>query len=175
MYQLRELNKKDLPKINQWRNDPELISMLGAPFRYIDIQVDEKWFEKYMMNRSSEVRCSIVDENDEIVGLISLVSINYLNQSAELHIMIGDKANQGKGIGSFAVGQILNHAFMNMHLQRVELTVLASNLRAQRLYEKCGFVKEGIKRKARFKSGIFEDMLMFAVLKDEYKEIKKNG
>ena len=173
VFRLREINKKDISKINQWRNDPELISMLGAPFRFIDIQVDENWFNSYMSNRNSMVRCSIVDEKDEIVGLISLVSINYLNQSAELHIMIGDKENQGKGIGSFAVGTMLEHAFMNLNLQRIELTVLASNFRAQKLYEKFGFVKEGVKRKSKFKNGVFEDMYMYAVLKNEYGELRK--
>ena len=32
MYQLRELEKKDLVINNSWRNDPELIASLGVPF-----------------------------------------------------------------------------------------------------------------------------------------------
>ena len=40
MYRLRELDKKDLPVINEWRNNKELISFLGAPFRFINIDVD---------------------------------------------------------------------------------------------------------------------------------------
>ena len=47
------------------------------------------------------------------IGLISLVSIDYMNQSAELHIMIGDTNNQGKGAGTFAVRAMLEHAFNN--------------------------------------------------------------
>lgn len=172
MYRLRELSAKDLETVNRWRNDPELISMLGAPFRYIDLRVDEKWYESYLSNRASAVRCAIVDDEDRILGLISLVSINALNQSGELHIMIGDQMNQGKGIGTFAVREMLHHAFMNLNLKRVELTVLASNQRAQHLYEKCGFVKEGVKRRAKFKNGAFEDMLLYAILLDEYKELK---
>lgn len=37
MYQLRELERRDLEAINTWRNDSELISLLGAPFRYIRV------------------------------------------------------------------------------------------------------------------------------------------
>jgi len=37
MYKLRELRKEDIPKINKWRNDSELINHLGAPFRYINL------------------------------------------------------------------------------------------------------------------------------------------
>jgi len=170
MYKLRELERKDLPNLNAWRNDPELIELLGAPFRYINLEVDVKWFDAYMSNRGNSIRCAIVDENsaDEILGLVSLVSIDFLNQVAELHIMIGDKRNQGKGIGTFAVTEILRHAFFNMNLQRIELTVIEDNKRAQRLYEKCGFVQEGLKRRAKYKNGEYVNMLLYGVLRDDF-------
>lgn len=169
MYQLRELERKDLSIINKWRNDPELISLLGAPFRYINIDVDEKWFESYMANRSNTVRCAIVQESEDVIlGLVSLVSIDYMNQCAEFHIMIGDKQNQGKGIGTYAVNEMLHHAFYNMNLQRIELTVLEENKRAQKLYENAGFVREGLKRKAKYKNGEFVNVLSYAILRAEY-------
>lgn len=169
MYQLRELERKDLAIINKWRNDPELIASLGAPFRYINTDVDERWFEHYMGSRSNTVRCAIVKEDeDRILGLVSLVSVDYMNQCAEFHIMIGDKENQGKGIGTYAVNEMLHHAFYNMNLYRIELTVLAENERAQKLYEKMGFVREGVKRKARYKNGKFVDMLVYSILREEY-------
>lgn len=171
MYKLREIEKKDLKIINQWRNDPELIALLGAPFRYINFEVDIKWFENYMENRVSTVRCAITEnDKDEIIGIVSLVSIDYINQSAEFHIMIGDKGNQGKGIGSFAIHAMLEHAFYHMNLQRIELTVLEDNIRAQHFYEKTGFVCEGIKRKAKFKGGRFVNMLVYSILREEYKQ-----
>lgn len=170
MFHLRELERKDLPVINKWRNDPELICLLGAPFRYINLDIDIKWYESYLGNRGNAVRCAITeDDKDLILGLVSLTSINYLNQSAEFHIMIGDIQNQGRGIGTFAVKNMLNHAFKNMNLHRVELTVLEDNARAKHLYEKCGFVYEGKKRKAKYKNGKFVDMLQYSILKSEFK------
>ena len=84
MLKLRELERKDLKIINEWRNDPNLISFLGPPFRFINIEVDEKWFDTYMANRAVNVRCAIVDDSDDIIkGVVSLNSIDYLNQSAE--------------------------------------------------------------------------------------------
>ena len=174
MYMLRELQKKDMQIITSWRNDPELISFLGAPFRYINPDVDEKWFDNYMANRSTTIRCAIVTElEDTILGLISIASINQLNQSGVLHIMIGDKNNRGKGIGYFAVTEMINHAFLNLNLHRIELDVLASNIAAQKLYEKCGFVKEGTRRQAVFKQGKYIDMYVYAILREEFQEVKK--
>lgn len=172
MYKLRELERKDLLVINSWRNNHELIEQLEVPFRYINLEVDQKWFDSYMNSRSNQVRCAIVEDNEDIIlGMVSLVSINQFNQSAEFHIMIGNENNQGKGIGTFAVKEMPNHAFYNMNLNRIELTVLESNKRAIRLYEKNGFVYEGCKRKTRFKEGKFVDMLMYSILKEEYPRV----
>ena len=169
MYRLRELERKDLLTINKWRNDPELIKYLGAPYRFINISVDEKWFDSYMSSRNNTVRCAVVDENDdEILGLITLASVDYMNQSAELHIMIGNSENRNKGIGTFAVNEMLKHAFNNMNLHRVELTVLETNARAIHLYEKMGFVYEGTKRYSKYKNGEFVSMRIYAVLREEF-------
>lgn len=171
MYKLRELERKDLTTINLWRNDPELIQYLGAPYRFINYDVDNRWFDGYMASRNSTIRCAVVTEkSDDILCLVTLADINSVSQSAVLHIMIGNKDNQGKGIGSYAVTNILKHAFYNLNLRRVELDVLASNARAIHLYEKIGFKREGTKRKSVFKNGIFEDMHFYAILKEEFSE-----
>ena len=106
--------------INGWRNNPELIAQLGAPFRYINQEVDGRWFDSYMANRNHCVRCAIVDKDKpgEILGLVSLTDIDQLNQCAVLHIMIGCPSQQNKGIGSFAVKKMLDHAFRNMNMHR---------------------------------------------------------
>ena len=130
MLKLRKLNENDLSIINTWRNDKDLIDNLGAPFRFIEPGVDKRWYENYMNSRNVAVRCAIVDENDKILGLVSLTSIDQLNQSAEFHIMIGCSENQGRGIGTFAVNEMLKHAFYNLNLHRVELTALENNEQA---------------------------------------------
>ena len=172
MYRLRELARKDIPVINRWRNDKALIQCLGAPYRFINQDVDEKWYDSYMANRNSCIRCAILaDDSDDILGLISLTDIDFLNQTADLHIMIGNADNQGKGAGTFAVKQMLNHAFYNMNLHRVQLKVLEDNQRAIRLYEKIGFVREGILRECRFKNGKHVNLINYSILRSEYDQI----
>lgn len=166
---MRELERKDIKSINRWRNDPELIAYLGAPFRFINMDVDVEWFETYMKNRANIVRCAIVrQDEDEILGLVTLSAIDFLNQSAELHIMIGSKLEQNSGAGTFAIRKMLDHAFYNLNLQRVELLVLVDNKRAQHVYEKCGFQREGMKRQSTYKHGKFHDMYIYSILRQEY-------
>ena len=170
MYKLRELEREDLRRINRWRNDADLISCLGAPYRYVNEDVDSAWYENYLHARGNSVRCAIVDseKEDEVLGLISLLSINHINRSAELHIMIGDSECRGKGIGTFAVNAMIRHAFDNLNLRRIELGVLDINQIAIRLYEKNGFIKEGIKRNSNYKNGKYVSMIMMGLLKEEW-------
>ncbi len=114
------------------------------------------------------MRCAIVDENDVIVGCVNLLNIDNINLCAELHIMIGSESDRGKGIGTFAVSTIIDHAFFNLNLRRLQLEVLEYNQVAQKLYKKIGFVEEGKKRKAVFKDGEYVDELIMGLLRDEY-------
>lgn len=168
MYTLRELNKEDIVVINSWRADKNLIDNLGAPFRYINEEVDFKWFENYMANRNSTIRCSILDENNQIVGLVSLTNIDRFNQTAIFHIMIGNPLNRSKGAGRHATQEMLKHAFLDMNLNRIELSVLEDNTKALSLYEKVGFIAEGVKRQATFKNGTFINMVIMSMLKEDY-------
>ena len=166
--------KKDILTINKRRNNPELIRYLGGPYRYINSQVEFDWYENYINNRKDCVRCVIVDEEDYLYGLVNLTQIDSLNQSAVFSIMIGDLDNCSKGIGTFAIQEMLAHGFENLNLNRIELTVLDNNKRAIAAYEKCGFVCEGKLRQYTYKRGEHKDMYIYSILRDEYIKTKKN-
>lgn len=174
MLALRELSRSDLESINSWRADKDLISFLGAPFRYINQEVDYRWFDTYMNNRHNTIRCAIYDDagsgDTSILGMVALTNIDWVVRSAVLHIMIGNSDNRNRGIGTFAVSEILKHAFDDMNLNRVELEVLSSNSRAIHLYEKIGFVKEGIKKEAAYKNGFYADVLFMGLLKKQWEK-----
>jgi len=123
-----------------------------------------------MQKRDTIIRCAIVEATDEnnILGSVSLTDINLINQSDIFHIMIGDRENRGKGIGYFSPTEILNHAFNNMNLNRIELGVLESNTRALKLYEKIEFKREGVKKQSIYKNGKYVNMIMMAILKEAY-------
>lgn len=50
-----------------------------------------------------------------------------------------------------------------MGLERVELEVFASNAPAIALYEKMGFVTEGVKKRARKLDGLYDDVVQMAL------------
>ena len=169
MLELRELRRGDLAEVNRWRADRGLVGCLGASFRYIGPEVDESWFDAYLKGRANTVRCAVVEdgEPEDILGLATLASIDWVSRSCVFHIMVRPKS-QGRGVGAFALSAMVEHAFLDLGLRRIELCVLDCNKRARRLYEKEGFVLEGTKRQAAYKGGRYEDMHVMALLRDEW-------
>ncbi|OZI23089.1 hypothetical protein CAL26_06300 [Bordetella genomosp. 9] len=70
---------------------------------------------------------------------------------------------RGRGIGKALLNAALGAAAA-MELHRIELEVYAANAAARALYRSCGFVEEGVKRKARYLDGHHEDIVIMARL-----------
>ena len=70
---------------------------------------------------------------------------------------------RGKGIGLALMRATLERA-KAFGLTRVELTVREDNLRAKALYEKVGFVVEGLKRKAALHDGKYYGLILMGLL-----------
>ena len=72
---------------------------------------------------------------------------------------------RGHGIGR-RLAQAAIDAARERGMERVELEVFASNVRAIRLDEQLGFVHEGVRRQARKLDGTYEDNVLMALLFD---------
>ena len=168
-YYVRELSRKDVAIINGWRADRELVDLLGSPFRYIDRSIDENWYDAYQRSRGDNVRLSICDkDSDLVVAVVYLLSIDWISRNCELAMMVGSVEDRGKGLGSFAIESALDHAFYDLGLHKVYLTVLETNDAAQRLYLKVGFKKEGLLREATFKNNKYVNMIQMGLLKPDF-------
>jgi len=170
---LRELDRSDLTRLNGWRNDREIMELLGNNFLFISETVDENWFQSYLRDRERNVRLSIIaEETGDYVGNVNLTSIHRVNRSAEYSILIGEKRYWSKGIGSQATRLMLDHAFKDLNLNRIYLTVIRENVRALRLYRRLKFVEEGCQRQAIFKDGSYRDLIAMSILKGEFLRMK---
>lgn len=168
-FYLRELSRNDRGSINSWRNDKGLIQKLGSPFRYISEEVDSAWLDSYLSNRSNCVRLAICESDlNKIVGAVYLLSIDWISRHCEFAIWIGEKEFQGRGVGTFAAQKSLEHAFFDLNLNRVYLTVLEGNESALALYRKIGFSVEGVHRKSVFKDGQYLNMIQMSILSNEF-------
>ncbi|WP_236176768.1 GNAT family N-acetyltransferase [Pseudomonas qingdaonensis] len=168
-YYLRELSCADAPVLNRWRNDRPLVGLLGAPYRYIAEEIDANWVSDYLRARSNCVRLAIcVKDTGQVIGAAYLLSIDWIARSSEFAIWIGEKEFRSKGVGRFATTKVLEHAFHDLNLNRVHLTVLEDNKSAFELYRKLGFSVEGFHREAVYKEGKYLNMVAMSILAAEF-------
>lgn len=69
---------------------------------------------------------------------------------------------QGQGIGSALMAALCDLADNWLGVLRLELTVYSDNARAIALYERFGFVREGLHRGDALRNGVFVDSLSMA-------------
>lgn len=130
----------------------------------------------FMCNFGDDTRQDfmILDPDSHIIGESVINEIDAETRSANFRIAIFDSGNLGHGIGSWAVQQTVDYAFSELHLHRLSLDVFSYNPRAQHVYEKAGFVQEGVLRDAIIDTadGSYADDILMAILEDEWRSRK---
>lgn len=123
---------------------------------------------------SSDRRCFIFCKKEDLtpIGEINCNNYDSRNQKAEFGIKIYEKSEQRKGYGEDDLSHFLDFMFKNLNLNKIELTTIIDNKRAQNLYKKLGFKEIGIIRQAYFDSryGRFSDVVYMDLLKSEWIE-----
>ncbi|HEY3083799.1 MAG TPA: GNAT family protein [Chloroflexota bacterium] len=103
------------------------------------------------------------------VGHVRLNFLSWRDRNARMAMGIYDRRFWSRGFGTEALRLLLRYAFDDLALHRVDLRVIAYNVRAMRCYEKCGFVREGVERECALVDGVWHDDVMMGILEDEYR------
>ena len=64
-------------------------------------------------------------------------------------------------------GCFQRHLLVDLGFHRVELQIYGFNERALAHAERCGYVREGVKRRAYLKGGEWQDAVLFSLLRAE--------
>jgi RimJ/RimL family protein N-acetyltransferase len=92
---------------------------------------------------------------------------NRRSRIAYLYGVMLDPAARGRGLAERAVRLVATHLIRDRGYHRVQLEVYAFNERALRLFERAGFVREGVKRKAYWRHGAWHDGVMFGLVEED--------
>jgi RimJ/RimL family protein N-acetyltransferase len=168
---LRAAERADLPLFVKWLNDPEVTSTL-ARFLPLSLAAEELWFES-MIQRPPEAQVLVIEKRQPDntwlpLGNCSLMDFDWHNRSAEFGIFIGATENWNQGYGTEATRLMLQFGFDHLNLHRIWLRVYENNPRAIRVYEKVGYVREGIQRQASFRDGRYVNMVVMSILRPEW-------
>lgn len=166
---LRALDESDLPLLVGWWRSPEWAVLQQLIVRPRPSAVVEEQFRSWSQSeKAGEVGFSVIDkESEDLVGHVTLYGASLPARSGTLTVMIGSEF-VGRGYGSDAVRTLTAYGFREMGLNRIEIGVMAFNLRARSVYRKAGYVEEGIRREAVFHDGTFHDQVIMSMLASEW-------
>lgn len=163
---LRAIEPADNLMLLKLINDPETEAMLGGKSWPVSEYEQQKWFER--AGTSKEIfRCIISEKvSKNAVGTLILSDIDYINGVAQIHIKMDKCIGRGKGYGSDAVNVAVKYAFNEMRLNCIYAEILECNDISVKLFEKCGFQKEGLLRARVYKSGKHLNVLSYSKVKE---------
>jgi RimJ/RimL family protein N-acetyltransferase len=99
-----------------------------------------------------------------VLGEAVVHDLDAANAAANYRISLVGPEVFGRGYGTEATRLVVDYALDVAGLHRLQLQVFAFNPRAQRVYEKCGFVREGVHRDALHWEGAWHDAISMAIL-----------
>ncbi|QDZ15686.1 GNAT family N-acetyltransferase [Humibacter ginsenosidimutans] len=167
---LRALEEHDLPALVGWWRSPEWAVLQQLIVTPRPSGAVEEQFRLWSRNeKAGEVGFCVVDKaSDELVGHVTLYGATLPARSGTLTVMIGGEF-VGRGYGLDAVRTLTAYGFREMGLNRIEIGVMAFNLRARAVYRKAGYVEEGVRREAVFHDGAFHDHVIMSTLASEWR------
>jgi RimJ/RimL family protein N-acetyltransferase len=172
---LRPFTQDDEPELFAALRDPEVLRLTGSvhaeqPPPAADEPPDER-FRMWYRSRNAQtdrLDLAVVDNAaGRCVGEVVLNDWDPGNNSISFRTLIGP-GGRDRGLGSEAMRLIVGYGFEQLGLHRIALEVYAFNPRARRVYEKAGFVPEGVLREALRYEDEWIDATVMSVLDHEW-------
>ena len=161
---LRPIEWDDLEKILEWRNSERIRSNMYSD-HIISLEDHRAWFENLKLH-STSIYLSFEVQN-QLAGLVYFTDIDTKNSKSNWGFYLGEE-NLPKGSGT-AMGVLgLEYAFIQLKIRKLCGEAFSFNNASSRFHKKLGFVEEGRFIKHVLKRGIFEDVVSFALFREDW-------
>ena len=108
----------------------------------------------------------------EFIGGIGTHRIDWLNRRVEIGYWISQKF-QGRGLVTDACRAMIDHAFQEWKLNRVEIHCAPENEKSCAIPKRLGFQFEATLREAQLVNGKYMDVSVYAMLAREWDKLKR--
>jgi RimJ/RimL family protein N-acetyltransferase len=163
---LRPVTVDDVPGLAETVADPEGARLTGTHATFSEAQLTA-WYAS-RGDQTDRLDLAVVDRaTGSYAGEVVLNDLDEHNLACGFRIALRPSA-RGRGLGTEATRLTVGYAFDVVGLHRVELEVYAFNPRALAVYEKAGFVREGVRRDALRWDGKWIDAITMSILATEW-------
>ena len=163
---LRALEPNDLEFIYAIENDESVweISHTQTPYSRLLVR-------QYLENANQDIyeakqlRLAICENDAEnAIGLLDLFDFDPKNNRAGIGILIKNTDNRNQGIGTEALGLLINYAFCNLNLNQLYANIDTQNIGSLKLFTNFGFQKIGVKKQWNLVNGVYKDEALFQLI-----------
>lgn len=122
------------------------------------------------MQKGDMVRYWIYEKGSKNTDVMGTVSITNIIRGVFKSCYLGYKISEdkaGQGLMYEAVTAVVDLAFNQLKLHRIEANIMPHNIASIRMISKCGFVNEGLARKYLMINGKWEDHIHFVKINDD--------
>ncbi len=170
---LRSVAEEDAEFISGGENNPLVRETLfiGLP---TEISKIRSKIQNWIQSLESIVFIVMDKATDKPVGQSAFYRIDYLSRAAVFYLAILDPKAWGRGFGTEATRMMVDYAFETLNLNRIQLHVFAGNRPAIAIYQKVGFVQEGLLRQAMFHNNEYCDFWVMGILKSDWQKGKQS-
>ena len=136
---IRPATVDDAPTLCRWWNDGGVMAHAGFPMGLGT--TPEKVAAQIRAQNILHQRLML-----EVDGItVGEMSYRVTGQAAEIGIKICDACQREKGYGTRFLIMLIGYLFGKMGVERIVLDTNLNNARAQHVYEKIGFVRQGVR------------------------------
>lgn len=169
---LRPFRSSDAPVVQELAGDIEVARTThGIPHPY-PIEAAETWISNHSRNIENGTAyplAIILKGTDLLIGTMTL-RVDKQHNKGELAYWIG-RNYWGNGFATEAARTIMDFGFFEINLNRIWAMAMVSNPASSRVMQKVGMKQEGILTQHIFKSGNYEDLVVYGILKVDYKKM----
>ena len=175
---LRAIEEQDIPILHKWSNQPYVQDIMGDIHFPSSLDYHKEWFNKLKGDKNNQ-RFAIEAPGEGllppfIIGLTTIINIDWRNRHAWHGVMLGDAEIRGKGYGMENLMTTMRYAFEELGMVRLDGQIMEYNEIPYKLYVgKCGWKEEGRKKNYWYRRGKFWDSIILGITREEYNEVVK--
>jgi ribosomal-protein-serine acetyltransferase len=109
----------------------------------------------------------ILDEDGAIIGTVGFHRFDWQNRATSIGYWLSAD-HQGRGVMTEAVRALVDHAFGERDLHRIEISAAVGNARSRAIPERLGFREEGVRRDAERHGERYLDLVLYAMLAPDW-------
>jgi len=165
---LRKVRLSDSLALFKIWSDPDVTRFMNiTSFTTLNQAEEMIGLFKSLDQDNKAIRFTIIElESGKIIGSCGFNYLDFEHEKAEIGYELS-KAYWGRGYATEAIHSLLEYAFINLRLNRIEAKVVPQNLNSIKVLSKLNFKFEGTLRQSEKAQEKFHDINVYSLLKTD--------